>query len=169
MRSILSNILLLALVNIAAQTKAFAQPTGSIASSGTSPLGVSHSDKTALLANGAWVMYSIESDKPCDTNGDGVLTKDIASELPPCAMDDIMFIKPNGKVVFERNKRCDPSEGAIESYNWELNSDNKFVISKGSVVAEMLFKYVTRQELALVIPSEAHGVMYYFTVRYKHP
>jgi hypothetical protein len=165
MRNILSNFILLALINTAAQTKAFTQSSESLAYSGNNTT----SDKTALLAIGAWVMYSIESDKPCDTNSDGILTKNIASELPACAMDDIMYIKPNGKVVFERNKRCDPSEGAIESYNWELRSDNMFVISKGSVVAEMLFKYVTKQELALVIPSEAHGVMYYFTVRYKHP
>jgi len=130
---------------------------------------VSGNEKTFLITKGGWIMRSIVSDKPCDTNGDGILTKNIASELPPCAMDDIMYVKPNGKVVFERNKRCDPSEGAIETYNWELTSNNEFVITKGSVVAGMVFKYVTKEELALVIPSEAHGVMYYFTVTYRHP
>lgn len=169
MRNILSNCILLACTSIVAFTNAFNQSTESIAFTTRAPLEGSGNDRTALITRGAWRMHSIESDKACDTNGDGILTKNIGSEMPQCATDDIMYVKPNGKVVFERNKRCDPAEGAIESYNWVLTSDNRFVITRGSVVAEMLFKYVTKEELALVIPSEAHGVMYYFTVRYRHP
>lgn len=169
MRNLLSNCVVLTFTSIAAFTSAFNQSMESLASISHSPIEISGSDRALLLTKGAWVMHSIESDKPCDTNGDGILTKNIGSELPRCAMDDVMYVKTNGKLVFERNKRCDPSEEAIETYSWELTSDNKFVMTKGSVVADMLFKYVTREELALVIPSEAHGVMYYFTVRYRHP
>lgn len=122
-----------------------------------------------LITKGSWKIQSVISDKACDTDGDGRETTNIASEMPSCALDDVMEVRPNGKVVFKRFERCYAGESAVESYNWTLTGDDKFIITKGSMEAEMIFRYVTKNELVLVIPSEAMGEMYYFTVTYKRP
>jgi len=122
----------------------------------------------SMLTKGSWKIKSIVSDKPCDTDGDGRLTTDVASEMPQCALDDDMAILANGKVVFNRFERCWPEEQAKESFTWKLSGDNKFVLSKGNYRTEMIFKSVTKDELVLVVPTEAMGVMYYFTVTYVH-
>ena len=122
-----------------------------------------------LLTKGAWKIQSVVSDKACDTDGDGATTTNIASEMDACSLDDIMYVHPDGKVIFQRLERCSPDEAATEEYDWTLTSDNKFTIIRGEAEAAMIFRHVSKDELVLVIPSEAQGEMYYFTVTYRRP
>ena len=123
----------------------------------------------SMLTKGTWKIKSIVSDKACDTDGDGRHTTDIASEMPSCAMDDLLVIQANGKAVFKRFDRCYPEEAQEEEYRWKLTGDDKFILSKGGYETEMLFQYVTEQELVMIIPTEAMGEMYNFKVTYVHP
>lgn len=125
------------------------------------------SGRPADLMRGSWKIISIQSDKPCDTDGDGILTCDVFSEMPTCALDDVMMIREDKTVRFKRNQRCQPTEQAVETYNWTLSDDGIFMMSVGSIEAAMRLIHVTGRRLAMEIPMEAQGEMFYFTVNYE--
>lgn len=119
------------------------------------------------FTKGTWRMVSVVSDKPCDTDGDGVETTDIFSETPACAKDDLMEVQANHKVIFTRNQRCALTERAVETYKWTMGKNGAFTIVDGSVEAKMLLKSVTPTKLVMEIPMEAQGEWYRFTVTYE--
>ncbi|HMX39365.1 MAG TPA: lipocalin family protein [Saprospiraceae bacterium] len=119
------------------------------------------------LTKGAWRIVSITSNKPCDTNGDGIATQDIYSETPACAKDDIMHIRSNGKVTFDRYVHCDLTEKDKETYTWKLGKNGSFLIYDTSIEAKMILKSVTPERLVMDIPMESMGEMFYFTVTYE--
>lgn len=121
---------------------------------------------TEYLVKGGWKILSITSDKPCDVNGDGYETTDVASETPVCALDDVMKIYPNHTISFERHQRCVPGEKALETYQWRLSADGTFTVIDGSIESKMILKSVNASRLIMLIPMEEGGEMYHFKVTY---
>lgn len=121
----------------------------------------------ANLTRGGWKIISVQSDKPCDTDGDGTETRDVRSEMPACALDDVMMVRENGKVFFKRHERCELTEHPVETYDWTLAQDGTFTMRAGSIEGVMQLRYVTGRRLVMVIPMEAQGEAYHFTVTYE--
>lgn len=119
-----------------------------------------------LTARG-WRMRAVVSDKPCDTDGDGYETTDIFAEMPPCAKDDVLFIRKNGRAVYQRGLPC-ADEPATQSYAWTLSEDGLFTMTAGSIVAEMYLASVDAKTLKMIVPMEAQGKEYRFTITYTH-
>lgn len=119
------------------------------------------------LTSGAWKMQSVISDKPCDTNGDGVRTTDILGEMPSCSKDDVLFVRKNGRAVFQRGVPCD-NEPSTQSYSWTLSGNGLFTMTSGSIVAEMQLVSVDAHTLRMMIPMEDGEERYRFVVTYTH-
>lgn len=121
----------------------------------------------ALLTKGSWKMQSVVSDKPCDTDGDGYETTNILSEMQPCAKDDVLTIRKNGRITYQRGLPC-ADEPSTQHYDWKLSEDGLFTMTSGSIVAEMYLASVDDQTLKMIIPMEEGGKTYRFTVTYAH-
>lgn len=119
------------------------------------------------LTSGAWRMRAVVSDQPCDTDGDGVKTTNVMAEMPPCAKDDVLFIRKGGRAVFERGLPC-ADEPTTQSYDWTLSKDGIFTLSAGSIEAEMQLLSADADTLKMIISMEDGGKMYHFTVTYTH-
>lgn len=120
-----------------------------------------------LLTQGSWKIVSIVSDVPCDTDGDGVKTTDIYDETPQCAKDDVMHIKSNNTVVFDRYTHCDLTEKDHETYQWKMGKNGSFTIFNSSISAKMTVKSVSNSQLVMDVPMEVMGEMIHYTVTYE--
>ena len=115
-----------------------------------------------------WKLYRITSDKPCDTNNDGIKNTEIIQEMPTCALDDMLFIrKENNKAYYERGILCD-NQPKEEAYDWTL-LDNKFIMSQGNDSPDtMEIISLDDKKMVMAIQMEALGELYIFTVTFKH-
>lgn len=128
------------------------------------------SEAVEMLTQGEWKIQSITSNKPCDTNYDGYFTTDIFSEMPSCALDDIVKFYSDGIVAYHRNERCELTEQDVEKYNWfYTDMDNKINIARGSVEAVMILRSLSAEQLIVEIPMQEGGESHIFTITYHHP
>ena len=128
------------------------------------------SEPMEKLTKGEWKIQSITSNKPCDTNYDGVATTNVTSEMPACALDDVVKFHPDGIVAFQRFERCELTEEDIEKYNWFYSSKNgQLNIARGSVDAIMILRTVSENQFVVDIPMQDGGESHLFTVTYGRP
>jgi len=128
------------------------------------------SEEVKMLMQGEWQIKSITSNKPSDTNYDGQFTTDVYSEMPACALDDVVKFYSDGIVAFQRNERCELTEEDIEKYNWFYSEkENKLNIARGGIEAVMILRSLSGSQFIVDIPMQDGGDYHVFTVTYHHP
>ena len=127
-------------------------------------------DKTinmeALTDSRGWKLYRVTSDKPCDTNNDGVMSTEIVPEMPICSLDDTLFIKKGNKALYKRGVEC-YNESKNNTYDWTLTG-NTFTMSQGNIQDPMEIVSVDKKRLVMTTKVEALGELYLFTITFIH-
>ncbi len=113
-----------------------------------------------------WKLYRVTSDKPCDTNNDGVMSTEIVPEMPICSLDDTLFIKKGNKALYRRGVEC-YNESKNNTYDWTLTG-NTFTMSQGNIQDPMEIVSVDKKRLVMTTKVEALGELYLFTITFIH-
>jgi hypothetical protein len=113
-----------------------------------------------------WVLDKVTSDKPCDTNNDGVYTIDVLSEMPQCMRDDRLFIQKNNIAYYERGVSCcdDPVENM---YTWSLKG-KKFTMAQKGIEDSMDIISLDDKKFVVSTRMEAQGEMFTFRITFVH-
>ncbi|MBL7814034.1 MAG: lipocalin family protein [Saprospiraceae bacterium] len=114
-----------------------------------------------------WKLEKIVSNKPCDMNQDGIKSTDIMSEMPSCALDDILFIDRNSdNAYYKRGKLCG-KEPKNNTYTWQLVG-TKLILSQNGYDDEMEILAVDDTKMVVLVKMEALGEGYHFMTTFKH-
>ncbi|MFN8302350.1 MAG: lipocalin family protein [Saprospiraceae bacterium] len=146
-------------------------PTTSVAAAAAAAKTIATGNTIDLLqlTRDTWVMTSAVADKPCDTNYDGKMTRDVFSELPDCCTDDELRFFNNGSAVFTRYQICNLGEKPIDKYHWTIDHTNTITLSEGNIQAAMSIQSLSPQRLVVTMPFDLQGDNPHITVTYERP
>lgn len=130
----------------------------------------SQSQVMDLLCRDKWEIVSMIPVPSGDKDDDEAPDSDLGSEIPYCAMDDVMTFYRDGTIIFQRNETCYSSGRGYEKYNWFYKpAADKIYIARGVVEVEMALHVISENQLVVNVINKGDDSGREFLVTYVHP